>query len=138
MLEILLVIIAAYGITNIVTQGTIFDPIKERVRNFIFGKKLFYLLNCHMCFGFWVGLSLGVFYGPFESWNVLLNGAFYSATCWIIHCVTAFLGSGQDPERDININFPYGITINKEDASEEDEEDINKKEVLYEELKETN
>lgn len=120
MLEILLVIIAAYGIVNIVTQGVIFDSIKERIRCFkFFGEKLYYLLNCPMCFGFWVGLFLGIFYGPFESWNVLLNGAFYSATCWMADCFAAYLGSGRNPERYINIHFPYGITINRENPENE-------------------
>ncbi len=131
-------IIAAYGITNIVTQGAIFDPFKEWLNGFKskIVKKLLYLLNCPMCFGFWVGVLLGCFYGPFEWWNILLNGAFYSATCWFIHCLNVFLGSGQDPERTININFPYGVPIfepisdinNEESESSNDEgqaEEIN-------------
>lgn len=113
MLLLIVAIIAAYGIVNIVTQGAIFDPLKEWLNSFdgIMVKKLVYLLNCPMCFGFWVGILLGCLYGPFEWWNVILNGAFYSATCWLLHCVSCFLGSGQDPERDININFPNGVPI---------------------------
>lgn len=128
MLTIIATIIAAYGITNIVTQGAIFDPFKEWLG--VKGKdsrvisKLVYLLNCPMCFGFWVGVLLGSFFGPFSWWNFILNGAFYSATSWILHCLTRFLGSGDDPERTFNINFPYGVPLyeTKTDINNEESE----------------
>jgi hypothetical protein len=129
MFEIIVVIIAAYGVTNIVTQGTIFDPFKEWIKGFsIVGDRLFYLLNCPMCFGFWVGLFLGLFFGPFVWWNFILNGAFYSAACWLLHCLSRYLGSGQDPEINVNVNFPEGVPHYR----------INNEEVNNEELKETN
>ena len=132
MFELIVVIIAAYGITNIVTQGTIFDPIKEMLRGCrVIGEKLFYLLNCPMCFGFWVGLFLGLLFGPFEWWNIIMNGAFYSATTWLIHCLAAFLGMGQDPERNINLYFPNNVPLY------DFKKDINNKEVLNEEHKES-
>jgi hypothetical protein len=128
LLTIIITIIAAYGITNIVTQGAIFDPFKEKLLEMGNGskivEKIVYLLNCPMCFGFWVGVLLGSFFGPFAWWNIILNGAFYSATAWILHCLTRFLGSGEDPERTYNISFPYGVPLyeTKNDINNEESE----------------
>ena len=47
-------IFICYGITSIVVQSKLFKPLRETIKNksYFFGS----LLNCMMCFGFWVGL----------------------------------------------------------------------------------
>jgi hypothetical protein len=47
-------IFICYGITSIVVQSKIFKPLRETIKtkSYFFGS----LLNCMMCFGFWVGL----------------------------------------------------------------------------------
>lgn len=100
MSEILIAIIACFGLVNIIGRGSIFT----RLRDFIeLHSDFFYkLISCPMCLGFWVGLGMGVLYGPLPWWNPL-NGAFYSATTWIIHCIIQWLGAGYDPARTINL-----------------------------------
>jgi len=54
MLTFLKFLLATIGLTFIVTQSKLFDPIRK-----FFGKihkKIEYLLNCPMCFGFWAGI----------------------------------------------------------------------------------
>jgi hypothetical protein len=84
MIELILLILAGIGLTSIIVDSEFFadwklafqertkkleekngdsDPmVKKR-------KKLFYLVNCYQCSGFWVGVLLGVFLHPLDvSW----------------------------------------------------------------------
>jgi hypothetical protein len=110
-MEIIFAVISAFGIVNILGKGSIFNNFREYLEE---NTKFFHtLITCPMCLGFWVGIVLGLFYGPFPWWNPL-NGAFYSATTWIIHCVVQYFGAGYDPSRTINIVTTEPIHI-KED-----------------------
>jgi hypothetical protein len=112
-MQLLIAILLAYGITNIVTQGSIFYSfrewfIKKSQQNGKLSKiyaSFYKLLNCPMCFGFWAGILVGIFMGPFPAYNIIFNGAIYSGTTWIIFCLTQFLGQGYDPSRTINVVF---------------------------------
>ena len=120
-MELIIAILVAYGITNIVTQGTIFYAFREwfaakmvtatRFKG-LYGS-MYKLLNCPMCFGFWVGVLVGAFCGPFPALNVIFNGALYSGTTWIIYCLTQFLGQGYDPARTVNVQFQTPVEVKK-------------------------
>lgn len=104
-------IIATFGIVNILGKGSIFDWLRDGLQ--YRAPFLYKLVTCPMCLGFWVGLIVGGFYGPFIWWNIL-NGAFYSATSWAIYCFVQFLGAGYDPARTINIVTTEPIKITEE------------------------
>jgi hypothetical protein len=128
-MDLLIAILVAYGITNIVVQGSIFYSLREW-----FGKKtaqngrlskvygnIYKLLNCPMCFGFWAGVLVSLVFGPFPVWNIIFNGALYSGTTWIIFCLTQFLGQGNDPNRTVNVMFQNELlqkTINTKEADQ--------------------
>ena len=127
-MEFLVMILCAYGLTNIITQGTIFDGFKEKLSEISIRRengfikwcldKFITLINCPMCTGFHVGWFIGIFFGPFVWWNFIFNGAVYSGTCWIIHSFVQYLGNGNDPTRSVLIMTDEPITIkdiNKED-----------------------
>ena len=128
-MEFLLAVLLVYGITNIIVRGSIFDGIKEKVTDchikakddgswkWLTGKFLS-LTNCPMCTGFWVGMLVGAIYGPYDPWNVLFNGAIYSGTCWLIHCVTQYLGQGDEPERTVTIYVHPESKLNLADEQE--------------------
>lgn len=61
MFNILLIILAGVGITNLIVNASILDI----PRNFLSEKSNFMngLINCMMCSGFWVGLILGLLTG---------------------------------------------------------------------------
>jgi hypothetical protein len=88
-------VITVYGIVNIITKGAIFEGIKGKVKNDLIKQGI----NCVMCVGFWIGILMGTFYGPYEWWNIVLNGAYYSGTSWIINAIVLYLGGGEYPIR---------------------------------------
>jgi len=107
--------LVCFGICLILIDGSIFqgfrDWLSEKEVNASKSTKWFHskinqLFNCYMCLGFQVGMILGIFSGPFDHWNLLYNGAFYSALTWIIHCVVQYLGNGNDPTKSLIIQFP--------------------------------
>jgi len=106
-MDFALSILLVYGITNIVVQSSLFEPLRswvsKKVDDNMFWLYFYRLITCMMCFGFWVGAFVGYFFGPFVWWNVIFNGAIFSGTTWIIHCLVQFLGNGYDPSRTINI-----------------------------------
>lgn len=123
-MELLIGILLAYGITNIVTQSSLFYPLRKWFECNIHENKiymfLYKLITCPMCFGFWAGALTGIFLGPFPWWNIIFNGAMYSGTTWLVFCLAQFLGSGNDPNRTINLVFQNPLEqkdINKEDES---------------------
>lgn len=112
---LLLAIILTYGITNILVNSSLFEPVRNYISSKVDSSKLvlyFYrLITCMMCLGFWVGAFVGYFYGPFDPWNIIFNGAFYSGTTWILHCLAMYLGNGYDPSRTINIGCSEPLTV---------------------------
>lgn len=115
-MSIFILILLAFGLTKIVNSGTIFDPFKAYLesKNNKLAKLILQLINCPLCFGFWVGALIGSFYGPFQWWNIIFNGAFYTGCVWIIHCVTQYLGNGYDPNRSIVVNFDSPLELKKD------------------------
>jgi hypothetical protein len=126
-MSLLIAILVTYGITNIVTQGSIFYSFRnwfaeKTAQPGKFSKVYGWfhkLINCPMCFGFWVGIFVGIFLGPFPFWNIIFNGALYSGTTWIIFCLTQYLGQGYDPSRTLNVMFQNELkNINTNEVKE--------------------
>jgi len=106
-MEIILIILVAYSISNIIVFGSIFEGLREWSELFspnFLGK----LFNCMMCTPFWVGftLSLGSFltgytqFSPFYSGglecvyiSVFLDSCLLSGTTWLIHTIQEKLES---------------------------------------------
>jgi hypothetical protein len=109
-MNIFILILLAFGLTKIVNSGSIFNPLKEYLTNKNYNI-IVTLLNCPLCFGFWVGALIGYLYGPFYCWNILFNGAFYSGCVWLLTCITQYLGNGYDPNRSIVVNFDSQLEI---------------------------
>lgn len=64
-------ILICYGLTSIVVQSKLFKPFREtiKIKSNFFGS----LLNCMMCFGFWVGLFVVSVLG-FSPTTILFGG----------------------------------------------------------------
>jgi hypothetical protein len=85
MREIILFILACYGLTQILCYGKILDNIRPKEG------KLGELFSCSMCTGFWVGVFLG-FLDPFTElfnlkqafFDVFLMGFLSSGTSYIL------------------------------------------------------
>jgi hypothetical protein len=103
-MEILIWIIAAYGFTNIMVYGSIFEGVRERIKRWGenpfnplegFFKFISGILSCMMCCSTWVGFFLGfLVYSPFHqflkvdttvSW--FFDGLLASGGVWAINSI---------------------------------------------------
>lgn len=100
-MELLLIILVGYSISNIIVFGSIFEGLRETAQVYspnFFGK----LLGCMMCTPWWVGffLSLGAQitgytefspfynYGLEVAWiSIFLDSCLISGTTWLIHTI---------------------------------------------------
>ena len=101
-------IFLVYGMTNIITQSSIFEPLRIKIneKNPMLGL----LVSCPMCMGFWVGIfALFCGYVPMRD-NVdilpipivnsllyaVLIGSIASGVAWLMHNVVSLIGYGAD------------------------------------------
>ena len=80
-------ILCAYGVTQIIVYGSIFDRLRPGANEGMLGK----LFNCTMCVGFWVGVFLlgineftELFTFERNSVNFLLLGSLSSGTSYVL------------------------------------------------------
>ena len=96
-MELLLFILVAYGISNIVVFGSIFESFRDFWKDLspnFFGK----LFGCMMCFPTWAGFFLSIFFfsptmyygladfgfgNEYTSW--FFDGILASGTTWVLH-----------------------------------------------------
>jgi len=76
------------GITTIITQSSLFAPIRRGFENVTRSK----FLRCPMCCGFWVGFGLSLFLRQ-DVYTAFLSGCASSAVNWITYVVLVRLGS---------------------------------------------
>ena len=96
-MELITFILTSFGITYIIVYGGIFKNMREYLEeNYpFFGD----LVGCPMCFGFWSGVLVSIFYvSPTpESFipygDVFFDGCLSSASCWILHVVCEYFES---------------------------------------------
>lgn len=90
-------VLITYGLTTIVTRGSIFHTLRLGAPT----QLLRTLLACPLCFGFWVGFGLGFAHlGPatmllptWPAWaSAIGDGWAASGACWIVHVVMLSLG----------------------------------------------
>lgn len=98
-MELILIILLSYGISNIIVHGSIFEKLRNKADDInpgFFGS----LLGCMMCTPFWVGffLSLSFQLGGYSNLSplahygvdciylsVFLDACLISGTTWLIH-----------------------------------------------------
>ena len=103
-MELLLIILVSYGISNVIVFGSIFESFRELMDDVspnFFGK----LFSCMMCTPWWVGffLSLGAQlsgytqFSPFYNYgleniylSVFLDSFLISGTTWLIHSIQEY------------------------------------------------
>lgn len=94
-------ILLAYGLTNIIVYGSIFETPRTWLKSK--SKWMDDLLSCVMCSSFWVGVILGWFVNnpvdeiikfDYELWFIpiiaLFYGVFTSGCVWLIHTVQEY------------------------------------------------
>jgi hypothetical protein len=87
-MDLLYFVLAAYGLTQILVYGSIFNKIRPPRQWLLgFGK----LFHCPMCMGFWVGAFLWginryteLFTFDYTLANLLILGSLSSGTCYLL------------------------------------------------------
>jgi hypothetical protein len=59
MVEFLIFIIASAGLTHILVDSEIMEPIRVRLELFL-PSKIYRVFECHQCTGFWAGILVGI------------------------------------------------------------------------------
>jgi hypothetical protein len=104
-METLIWILAAYGMSQILVFGSIFDTAREWI-----GKKSTFfgdLLGCMMCTSTWVGFFFSLtFYSPTLNMvtilhsNVFFDGMLASGSVWAINAVVEWFEENKPPKPD--------------------------------------
>jgi hypothetical protein len=101
---LLMWLIAAYGMSQILVYGSIFNELREGIHKWgnnsfapfqSFGKFVSGLISCMMCTSTWVGFFMGTFvYSPFTELTgvnpyvgVFFNGMLASGGVWAINAI---------------------------------------------------
>jgi len=98
MLNLILITLIAYGITNILVFGSIFESSRTYLTNnsTFLGK----LVSCMMCTSFWVGVLLSVTVKSItyssglvedEGVAIFLDASLTSGAVWLIHTLQEYL-----------------------------------------------
>ena len=74
-MNLLLFVLAAYGLTQIIVYGKIFDPIRPSHHFF----------HCSMCIGWWVGLFLWAI----NPYTELFTFDYSIATAFLLACISS-------------------------------------------------
>ena len=87
-MDLIYFILTAYGLTQILVYGSIFNPIRPKEG------KLGELFRCAMCMGFWVGAFLfginaftELFTFEYNYANLLILGCLSSGTSYVLNMV---------------------------------------------------
>lgn len=80
-MQLLIFILACYGMTMILVYSKIFEDIREKVRS-LNNELLSYMLKCCMCMGFWVGIFNSLLINV--SFNWFVAGCISAGTSYFI------------------------------------------------------
>jgi len=103
--DLIYFILCAYGMTQIIVYGSIFDRIRPSCGHI--GK----LFHCSMCMGFWVGVFLfginqftELFTFKYEVANLLLLGCLSSGTSYVLDMIVGDCGIKLHRSKEDEIN----------------------------------
>lgn len=90
--------LAIYGITQIITEATIFEKVRDKISesSVFFGK----LVTCFLCASVWISflLSIWAFSPSFILWphlgytSIFIDGMIGSTIVWFLHVIENKLG----------------------------------------------
>lgn len=101
MVMLIMFVLSTIGLTNILVHGSIFDFIRNPLRDLLKKINKDYMLDCYECVGFWAGLICGLifFFQPMWStvfivlscgWAGSLLSQFYQDLMYILRSFVQF------------------------------------------------
>ena len=104
-METLIWILTAYGMTNILVYGSIFEKQRYWIKKYstVFGD----LISCMMCASTWVGFFLSiVFFSPTNTitfipyTHIFFDGMLASGSVWAINALVEWLEENRPPSEE--------------------------------------
>jgi hypothetical protein len=86
MTSLLLFVLAVIGMTNILVDSRLFEPVRCWLQK-VLPTKVYEVLECHQCTGFWTGMICGLIllsFNPFIVFACGCAGSFVSAFAYIL------------------------------------------------------
>jgi len=80
-MELLIFILACYGMTMILVYSKIFESFREKIRS-LNKELLSYMIKCTMCMGFWIGIFNSFLINL--SFNWFIAGCISSGTSYLL------------------------------------------------------
>ncbi len=120
MIELLIFMIAAYGMTTILVYGSIFNGLRQKIHNWgnnentpfnFLGKFISELIQCMLCTGTWVGFFLSLtmfsptycFIGLDEYYCVFFDGVFSAGSVWAINAIIEWFEENRPTKQQVYI-----------------------------------
>lgn len=95
MVNLILFCLAAIGLTHIMVDSKLFEPLRQWIKNNL-PEKISYIASCYQCSGMWTGILMG--------WFVVSNNLFIILAC-------GFAGSFLSNFAAIYLNYLEAKTI---------------------------
>ena len=123
MIQLLIFMIAAYGMTTILVYGSIFNGLRESIHNWgnnehapfdYLGKFISQLIQCMLCTSTWVGFFLSLtmfspvttFIGLNEYFSVFFDGMFSAGTVWAINAIIEWFEENRPVKEQVYFEEP--------------------------------
>jgi len=126
----------SYGLTLIITQSVIFEPLRDYMDR-INPNFLGILFSCVMCTGFWIGLFLSILLNPvfpfmlafipFKQFIVMkvaiylismvLCGALASGSCWTIDTIVQYMDTQTELAELEKLKIKYDMLLKSDSES---------------------
>jgi hypothetical protein len=123
MIQLLIFMIAAYGMTTILVYGSIFNGLRESIHNWgnneyapfnYLGKFISQLIQCMLCTSVWVGFFLSLvmfspvttFIGLNEYFSVFFDGMFSAGSVWAINAIIEWFEENRPVKEQVYFEEP--------------------------------
>ena len=123
MIQLLIFMIAAYGMTTILVYGSIFNGLRESIHNWgnnehapfdYLGKFISQLIQCMLCTSTWVGFFLSLtmfspvttFIGLNEYFSVFFDGMFSAGSVWAINAIIEWFEENRPVKEQVYFEEP--------------------------------
>jgi surface polysaccharide O-acyltransferase-like enzyme len=123
MIQLLIFMIAAYGMTTILVYGSIFNGLRDSIHNWgnneyapfnYLGKFISQLIQCMLCTSVWVGFFLSLvmfspvttFIGLNEYFSVFFDGMFSAGSVWAINAIIEWFEENRPVKEQVYFEEP--------------------------------
>lgn len=108
MLNFFLFILATIGMTNIIVDSNLFQPVRNWLKK-VLPEKMYELVECHQCCGTWCGFFCGAFLISWHPMHIFFCGCAGSFLASTNYLLTELVLSKTDFE--VDVEMPNGTEL---------------------------